>query len=365
MKPTPAYLVTGVSPTATDTTTLAMQWDLPSPVVLTHDIAANGTTLVRTISDITGTLEREEIDLEHACTACAVREDVLPTLARLHDLGRWESIICRLPLGAEATQVCRVAAWDPEQVPGVRIAGVINALRGCEASESLTGAELLCEQPIHTFLGDDRGLAEVATRLLEYSDLVAVEGDLTDRCGELVRALARPSAGIVTDWTSNAAQFLGVGLHDHDAIEEWVDEVPCDPHSHHHTHGLHVWRLRLSSDRPLHPERMRDELEALAAGPHRSRGCFWVPTRPRSLGVWDGAGGQLSIGAMGRWDHRRRRRTDIVVTGLHMHGDDRAEIAEAFERALCTPVELDGLGRSWNVESDGLEPWLGEIEEVA
>lgn len=358
----PAFLITGVSQTATATTTLGLQLDLPNPVVVSHDIDPDGATLHRTVSDLSGVLERDTIDLEHACVSCAIREDVIPTLARLADLGRWDAIIARFPAGAEALQVCRVAAYEPAQLGPIRISAVVTALESCRAVDDLTGPDLLCESDAHTFLGDERGVAEVATRLLEYADVVAVDGDLSSGCASLVRSLTAPHATIVSDWSQHDMSSLASGVHDHDMLEDWVDEVPMDdiPDT-----GEGVWRLRLRSDRPMHPSRMQDNLERLGSGRQRGRGCFWVPTRPRSLCVWDGAGGQLSIGAQGRWDHRRRRRTDIVMTGLLAHGDPRRELREAFDASLATPIEMQGLGGSWTASSDGLEPWLGQIEEVA
>ena len=36
-----------------------------------------------------------EIDVEHACTSCAIREDIVPTLERLAASGTWETIVAR------------------------------------------------------------------------------------------------------------------------------------------------------------------------------------------------------------------------------------------------------------------------------
>lgn len=210
-----------------------------------------------------------------------------------------------------------------------------------------------------------RGAAEVATTLVEYADVVAVEGSLLGPCDALVRRLARPGVRLVEEWSQFDATALLGGVHDIDAIETWVSEVPpSDLPELDDECADGVWRLRLRSERALHPDRMQAHLPELGGGLYRTRGCFWVPTRPDAVGVWDGAAGQLNIGTAGRWGQRGcRRRTDIVVTGLLEHGDPREEMRAAFEKALCAPSELDTLAGLWQRQEDGLEPWLGDMKE--
>ena len=127
-----------------------------------------------------------------------------------------------------------------------------------------------------------------------------------------------------------------------------------------------AWHLALGNvvfPKSVTPERIQENLPELGGGAFRTRGCFWVPTRPETLCVWDGAAGQLNIGTAGRWRRPAARRTDFVVTGLLAHGDPRDELRRAFETALCTPAELDTLAAVWSTDEDGLEPWLGDMKE--
>jgi hypothetical protein len=79
--------------------------------------------------------------------------------------------------------------------------------------------------------------------------------------------------------------------------------------------------------------------------------------------VWDGAGGQASVGSTQKWG-RETPLTRITVIGLD--GDEgRSEIEAAFDRCLLTDEELATRGRIWEESWDGLEPWLGPIEHVA
>lgn len=93
----------------------------------------------------------------------------------------------------------------------------------------------------------------------------------------------------------------------------------------------------------------------LAGNLVRSRGCFWLPTRPGNACVWDRAGAQLSLGNGGDWGQRRPT-TSLVFTGI---APERAALIDAFDAVLLTPQE-EGRGHSaWLGRDDGLDPWLG------
>lgn len=363
---TPTYLVTGVDEVATAAATIGLQWDLPDAVVVSHRIEVGTQRLHRVISDVTGVLERESLDLAHACTSCAIREDIVPTLRRLAELDRWAAIIAHLPLTTEALQVCRAVGLDDGGPggAGVRVAAVIAALDGPSLVGTLTSDALLAELGRHTAEDDRRGLAETAGALVEYADVVTVHGDAEDEALDLVRALARPSAVVAADGEAVPTALLVDGVHDHRETEAWVSETrsaALPP-----TASPAVWRLDLRSNRPFHPDRLHAHLALIGSGPHRSRGCFWLPTRPGQACGWDGAGGQVSIGALGSWG-RARVHTRLVVTGLCSLTSEaeREAIRSAFERSLLTDAELGPHGPSWNRPSDGFEPWLGDVRFAA
>jgi G3E family GTPase len=357
----PVVLVSGVDDAAMGAAGLSLQLGLPGAVSVRHAIDAGRQVLTRTVSDLGGVLERVEIELAHACVTCAIREDIVPTLERLGAAGRWSSIVACLPVAAEADQVCRVLARTPRRGAHVAVAAVITALDGASIAADLLGDDLLAERGLATSEDDRRAMGEVACALVEYSDAVCLtQAPDVDELA-LLTALARPGTSVVGDPSLLDAARLVAGVHRDLAVEAWVAEVRRGPLPPLPTAG--AWRLDLVSDRPFHPVRFQDELAVLGAGPRRSRGCFWLPTRPDAVCVWDGAGGQASVGSTYGWG-RDERLTRITVIGLD--GDEgRAAIAAAFGRSLLTDEELASRGPVWDESWDGFEPWLGPIGRVA
>jgi hypothetical protein len=100
---------------------------------------------------------------------------------------------------------------------------------------------------------------------------------------------------------------------------------------------------------------------------HTDRGgCFWLATRPGEACGWDGAGGQVSVGAIGPWG-RRGPMARLVITGLESLTPraGREAIQAAFRASLLTDEELAEHGPYRDVVCDGFEPWLGAIRLAA
>ncbi|WP_202865003.1 GTP-binding protein [Serinicoccus sediminis] len=358
---TPVHLVTGVHTSAMAATTIGLQWDLPDAVVVEHRIDPDHQRLVRVVSDRTGRLEEEVVDLEHACVSCAIREDMVPTLDRLGEIGRWSSVVAHLAAGAEASQVCRVAGFSEGSL-SFHVASVVASFEGDGLGDVLLGDDLLADTPVPTLPEEDRGLAEVAVPILEYADLVVVQGRRDPVGHDAVRALARPGALVLRDSGEIDAQILQQGVHHHATTEDWVSDVRRGPVPTPQTDE--VWTMDLSADRPVHPRRLEQRFEDLGVGSHRARGCLWVATRPGDVIGWDGAGGQHRLGPVATWGALGGPMTRVVVTGRR-DDDRRSAIRGAFADCLLTDAELSRLGPRWEQHQDGLEPWLGPIRRVA
>lgn len=351
---TPLVLLTGIDAGALASAMIALQWDVPDAVAVRHEIDVGRQVLTRTVSDASGLVERHQLDLDHACVGCALREDIMPTLVRLADDGRWSAIIAHLPVSADATQVCRVLDHDDTLARLLHVASVVAVVSGPTVRSDLLGDDLLRERGLQTSASDNRGVAEAHAALIEYADAAVIVGgiDSTDR--HLVSMLQRPDAmGAVSHLDLDTARIVSA-RRPHEIAESWVHPARST------AVGLvqtgKAWTIELCSERPFHPQRLLENIGALGGGARRSRGCFWLPTRPDRLEEWDGAGGQLSVGPC---DHDEvGPHTRILVTGVD---DGRDALQALFHHCLLTDTELAERGTIWECETDGFEPWLGPI----
>lgn len=351
----PITIVTGIHLDAMSSTVMSLMLDLPDAVVIRHRIDLERSVLIRMVSDITGIVEHQEIDLEHACVPCAVREDVVPTIERVARDPRWGSVIVQLPVGAGADQVCFALSKEGNILRALRVNSIITALEGPSIQDDLLGDDLLADHGLGTSHEDRRGVGEALADLIEFADVVVVANESTAAGIELVRALGRPEVRVVAGSEQADASLATDLLHNLKRTRMWASplrnfELPD-------LRLTAAWRVDLSSDRAFHPERLLESLEQLGAGRHRSKGCFRLPTRPGHALEWAGAGGQVSIGTGQEWGHLTPH-TRLILTGV---GTPPGHLATAFESMLLKPGE-QYVRTSYE---DGFEPWLGPIRDVA
>jgi len=351
----PVVLLAGVDPTAMAATMVGLQFELPGTVAVRHHIDVERQVLTRTVSDVHGVVEWHEVELEHACVTCAIREDIVPTLERLARDGRWQSVVAHLPAGAQPVQLCAVVERDARLARWLRISAVVTAVGASDPVHDLLGDDLLADRGLHSAHDDRRGVGEVLCAMVEYADLVVLDGPTDPVARGLVRTLARSDVRVVEGATALDAAVLTGSLHDHRASEAWTHPARTEQLPLVAAEG--VWQLDLRSPDPFHPGRLLESIGLLGAGRHRSRGCFWLPTRPGRVLEWNGAGGQLGIGDRGPWGGQRPF-TRLVMTGT---GIAPGRLRTAFAE-LLHPVEEGG---RWHVTEDGFEPWLGPIREAA
>jgi len=130
------------------------------------------------------------------------------------------------------------------------------------------------------------------------------------------------------------------------------------------TEEFGIGSLLFSAREPFHPERLWRHLhEGDWSRVIRSKGFFWIATRPGFAYAWSQAGGACGYHVAGRWWADVPRgdwpgdpgaRAEILEDWDPRYGDrqqqlvligrdlDRAALREALERCLCTEEELAG-----------------------
>jgi G3E family GTPase len=346
----------------------------PSTVAVRHDLATDVGVLRRVVIDATGVVEDERVPLEHACLSCCVREDAIPTLARLAADGRWTDVVLALPATAEPLPAVRAleAATGPDgPLATCRLATTVALTDLDEVEADLLGDTLCGERGLELADDDERAIGEASAAQLEQVDLVVTTGDCATGSG-LVDRLRGIGTRRIDGLHGLSAGDLAAGHHDRAAAErrahplgarggEGVDGAgPLVGRP-----GDRSWTLVLESPRPFAPERLLQNVEGLGTGPIRARGVFHVANRPDSACLWDSAGGQTCIADLGPWDEvaaGAEAHTRICVVGA---GDEEAahavreRIVESFFAALTTDDEAADGGIRWLGRADVLSPWLG------
>lgn len=360
----PVVVLSTIDPVVRDTATFAALVDGPGTVVLRQDLDPVAGTLRRVVSDVSGVIDDDTVALQHVCLGCAIREETMPLLELIAGSGRWQRIVVALPVSAVAAPLTRALA-DREVADriGVRTAAAVTAIDLRAVEHDLMDDDLLDERGLALSADDRRSVGEALATQIRHADLLlcSTSGDQLSRVGAaLVDHLRGPG--------SESAELLGDGVELFRSrygasTERRLDPRRVGPGTVRDGDG--VWSLDLHSRRPLHPGRLLAGIERLGAGPVCSRGRFLLPGRLGTVGQWDGAGGQLSIGDAGRWVGATPS-TRLVWTGVERRGAGtvRSRIIETFRSVVMTDVELRTADR-WLGVDDGFDPWLGLRDQAA
>lgn len=368
----PVSVLAGSDPVLRDSALFGLLMDAPGVVAVRHDIHPDH--LRRVVLDATGVIDDVLVPLEHACLSCAVREDAVPTIARLAHDGRWDHVLLALPVSAEPLPAARAlaAATAPgETLAHTRVATSVALVDAGTLQQDLFGDDTLAERDLELTADDERSVGEALAAQIEQADLVVACGSepLSATTSGLLDRLRGAGTRRVDGLHALSAHDLATGTHSPSRAERRAHPLGArlvtGPGS---APGDRSWTLELRSPLPFHPERLLDRIEDLSSGGLRARGVFHVADRPGLACLWDGAGGQLAVADLGPWSEvcaGTAPHTRIVVVGVADDRgagpglqDDRQRLREAFHAALCTPEEL-AAGVEWLWREDHLAPWLG------
>jgi G3E family GTPase len=298
----PVVIVGGLHADARRAAVARLLADVPGSVVLHHDLAtAAAGTVVRTVRDATGLLSTGEAPLVNDCACCALREDLVPELARLADAASTPLAVVELWDSVEPRAMAEVVTAG-----GFTVTGVITAVDPALVLPYLGNGDDLAEGGLAAAATDQRTVADTFARQLEYAPVLAVadspEADDEDR--ELLSQLhptarrvpighgdpaGAPSALVRAAFAGFDVEAAAAAQHPACAL------LPAEADAH--GVATFVWRRH----RPFHPERLYQALEDLTCAAARSRGRFWLADKADALLHWDAAGGALCVESAGPW----------------------------------------------------------------
>ncbi|HEX2313193.1 MAG TPA: GTP-binding protein, partial [Thermomonospora sp.] len=144
----------------------------PGAVAVHHDLrGVTGGVIVRTVRDASVVLDRAVVRLEHGCVSCTTREDLIPQLLRHAEHATlliaelWDCVEPR-----SVAEALDAPAWRDD----LRLTAVITALDPELTPTDICRGERLADVGRSGTKGDDRYLAEVLARQIEYATALAL-----------------------------------------------------------------------------------------------------------------------------------------------------------------------------------------------
>ena len=336
--------------------------------------------------------EEKLVEMSNGCICCTLREDLLEEVTKLAKEGRFDYLVIESTGISEPLPVAETFTFADED--GVSLSDVakldtmvtvvdaVNFLKDYEEAKYLqeTG-ESLGED-------DDRSVADLLVDQIEFADLILIsKTDLVspsdkERLTAILKALNTDAKIIpIAHGKVDIDEVLNTGLFDFEKAQQapgWLKEMRGEhvPETEEYGIGSFSYEAR----RPFHPEKFHQFLHSTEKFGKllRSKGYFWLATRPQLAGQWSQAGGIASYGFAGMfwkaipekdWPDDEDYLASIKEQWVEPFGDmrqelvfigqglDQSKMIEALDECLLSEEEVLKGKSYWSTLSDPFPAW--------
>ncbi|MBV54091.1 MAG: 4-hydroxytetrahydrobiopterin dehydratase [Coxiellaceae bacterium] len=257
--------------------------------------------------------EEKLVEMSNGCICCTLREDLLIEVTKLAKEGRFDYLVIESTGISEPLPVAETFTFEDEDGLSlsdvarldtmVTVVDAVNFLTDYDEAKQLqdTG-ESLGEE-------DERSVADLLVDQVEFADVLLISKtdliDVTklDRLTAILKTLnTRAKIIPIANGDVNINDILDTQLFDFEQAEAapgWMKEMRGEHIPETEEYGISSFFYQ--ARKPFHPQKFHDFLhnKNLAGKLIRSKGYFWLATRPFFAGYWSQAGGIARYGFAG------------------------------------------------------------------
>lgn len=331
------------------------------------------------------------VEMSNGCICCTLREDLLLEVNRLAKEGRFDQLVIESTGIAEPLPVAETftfAGDDGQSLSDVaRLDTMVTVVDGFNFLNDYLSMDNIRARGESLGEGDDRNVVDLLIEQIEFCNVIILNKiDLIDEAQRqklygIIRSL-NPQAQIIDAQFGIVplAAVLDTGLFDFDQAAQapgWLKELRGEHTPETAEYGItsFVFRAR----RPFHPQRFAQVMASSLEGVVRSKGYFWLASRPEYAGLWSQAGAVARQGLAGywwasvpkaRWPTDQAALDDIRALWVDGVGDARQELVfigmamnentlrRQLDDALLTDREMAAGVSAWEAYPDPLASWF-------
>ena len=279
-----------------------------SEVNVDADLIKNENTLSRT--------EEKLVEMSNGCICCTLREDLMVEVERLAKEERFDYLLIESTGISEPVPVAQTFSFIDENngIDLSRFSYVDTMVTVVDAYNFLKdfgSPERLVDRKLSDIEGDDRTIVNLLTDQIEFSNVTIlnkcdlVERDHLDLLKSVINKL-NPSSKIIESTFSKIEinEIINTKLFNFSEAEQsagWIAELNKDEHTP-ETEEYGISSFVFRSKKPFHPKRFWSYVQnKFSSSIIRSKGLFWLASRPDQAISWSQAGGSLRADSAGVW----------------------------------------------------------------
>ncbi|WP_246039512.1 GTP-binding protein [Glycomyces buryatensis] len=269
-----------------------------SEINIDAELVRDGAALSRT--------EERLVELSNGCICCTLREDLLVEVARLAREGAFDYLLVESTGISEPMPVAATFAFGETETGPLsdltELDTMVTVVDAPNFLAELAQGDDLESRGLAAYEDDDRTVTDLLVDQVEFADVFLlnktdlVTGAEADRIEAALRRM-NPEAAVhrTTFGRIDSAAIVGTSRFDLARAEGapgWVKEINGDHVPETEEYGISSLLFR--SERPFHAERLWEFVSQMDGGGFgqilRSKGFFWLASRPGALGLWSQAG---------------------------------------------------------------------------
>ncbi|MDC0213612.1 zinc metallochaperone GTPase ZigA [Gammaproteobacteria bacterium] len=327
--------------------------------------------------------EEKLVEMSNGCICCTLREDLLEEVTKLAQEGRFDYLVIESTGISEPLPVAETFTFADEDGASlsdvadldtmVTVVDAVNFLKDYEEAKYLqeTG-ESLGEE-------DDRSVTDLLVDQVEFADLILIsKTDLAtpseiERLTAILKTLNTHAKVVpISHGQIDINEVLNTGRFDFERAQQapgWLKEMRGEHVPETEEYGIASFSY--GARRPFHPKKFHNFLHGTEKYGKliRSKGYFWLATRPQYAGQWSQAGGIARYGFGGMfwkavpekdWPEDEDYLASIKSQWIEPFGDMRQElvfIGQGLDKEAITGA-LDECLLSEEEMSKGKEYWV-------
>ncbi|MGB2055342.1 MAG: zinc metallochaperone GTPase ZigA [Porticoccaceae bacterium] len=336
--------------------------------------------------------EEKLVEMSNGCICCTLREDLLEEVTKLAKEGRFDYLVIESTGISEPLPVAETFTFADEDGVSlsdiadldtmVTVVDAVNFLNDYDEAKYLqdTG-ESLGEE-------DERSVADLLVDQVEFADVILIsKTDLVsasdiERLTAILKTLNTDAKIVpIAHGQVNIDDVLSTGLFDFERAQQapgWLKEMRGEhvPETEEYGIGSFTYEAR----RPFHPQKFHELLHSTDKYGKliRSKGYFWLASRPEFAGQWSQAGGIARYGFAGMfwkaipkkdWPTDEEYLASIEKQWVEPFGDMRQELVfigqgldqramtQALDECLLSESEVLRGKAYWSTLHDPFPAW--------
>ena len=336
--------------------------------------------------------EEKLVEMSNGCICCTLREDLLEEIERLAHEGKYDYLVIESTGISEPLPVAETFTFADEDGKSLseisRLDSMVTVVDALNFLKDYDEAEFLNEVGESLGEEDERSVADLLVEQVEFADILLISK--TDLVSE--QELARLKS-ILQTLNTEAIQVpiehgkvpldkvLNTGRFSFERAQQspgWLKEMRGEHVPE--TEEFGISSFSYEARRPFDPQKFYDFIHSkdIAGKLIRSKGFFWLATRPQLAGSWSQAGGMARYGAAGlfwkavpkeQWPEDPEYLKAIEEQWMEPFGDMRQElvfigqglnkndIIERLDRCLLTDDQLIQGHHVWAEMPDPFPAW--------